>query len=261
MRAAPAGCFFYFRNPAPADDVARTAGDDAPEEGVEKDAAEIFQPGQGIQSGPRGGAAQPGNGATLSQGAAGPEARDRFEALVADQLDGLYRTALRLSHNRAAAEDLVQEVMLKAWRSFHTFQEGTSIRAWLHRILMNAYFDDHRKHMREPELVDQEDVGDFYLYDRARESSSLGDAGNPEVEVLDRILDTEVRDSLEALPPQFRAAVLLADVEGFSYKEIADILGVPVGTVMSRLSRGRHLLQRRLWDFARARHFIGGEGT
>lgn len=188
-----------------------------------------------------------------------PEVRSRFEALVGEHLDGLYRSALRLTRNQAAAEDLVQEVMLKAWRSFHTFQEGTSIRAWLHRILMNAFFDEYRKTKREPDMVDQEDVGESYLYDKARESTALSQAGNPEVEVLDHILDAEVRESLESLPAQFRAAVLLADVEGFTYQEIADILRIPMGTVMSRLSRGRHLLQRKLWDFAKQRHFVRGD--
>lgn len=194
-------------------------------------------------------------------GPGGPEVRARFELLVGEQLDGLYRSALRLTRNRTTAEDLLQEVMLKAWRSFHTFQEGTSIRAWLHRILMNAFFDAHRKQTREPEVVDQEDVGDFYLYDKVQEGASLSEAGNPEVEVLDRIMDTEVRDSLEAIPAQFRAAVILSDVEGFTYNEIAEILGVPVGTVMSRLSRGRHMLQRRLWEFAKDRHLVRGDGT
>ena len=191
--------------------------------------------------------------------ASSPEARDHFERLIGEHLDGLFRSALRLTRNRTSAEDLVQEVMLKAWRSFHTFQEGTSIRAWLHRILMNAFFDAHRKQMREPEVVDQENVGDFYLYDKVREGAALGDAGNPET-VLEHIMDAEVRESLEALPVQFRSVVLLADVEGFSYKEIADILGVPVGTVMSRLSRGRHQLQRRLWEFAKDRHLVRGDG-
>ena len=108
-------------------------------------------------------------------------------------------------------------------------------------------------------MVDQEDVGDFYLYEKARDGAALSAAGNPEVEVLDQVMDTEVRESLEALPAQFRAAILLADIEGFSYKEIAEILSVPVGTVMSRLSRGRHLLQRQLWEYAKDRHFIRGD--
>ena len=187
------------------------------------------------------------------------ERRSRFERLVGEHLDGLYRSARRLTRDQAAAEDLVQEAMLKAWRSFHTFQEGTNIRAWLHRILMNAFFDAYRRKTREPEMIDQEDVGEFYLYDKAREGAALSQAGNPEMEVLDHIMDAEVRQALESLPPQFRAAIILADVEGFTYNEIAEILGIPIGTVMSRLSRGRHLLQRRLWDFARQRHFVRGE--
>ncbi len=183
-------------------------------------------------------------------------AQARFTELITEHLDGLYRSALRLTRSRTTAEDLVQDVMLKAWRSFHTFQEGTSIRAWLHRILMNAFFDAHRKQTHEPEIVEQEDVGDFYLYEKVHESTVMAEAGNPEIQVLDQIMDAEVRESLEALPLQFRSAVLLADVQGFSYKEIADILGIPVGTVMSRLSRGRHMLQRRLWEFAQDRHYI-----
>jgi len=192
----------------------------------------------------------------------GPEAEDaraRFEVQVGQHLDGLYSTALRLTRNRTAAEDLVQDAMLKAWRSFHTFQQGTNIRAWLYRILMNAHFDRHRKDTRAPEIV-QEEVSEFYLYSKARESAVLSDAGNPEVQVLDQVMDAEVRESLEALPMQFRAAVLLVDVEGFSYKEAADVLEIPVGTVMSRLYRGRHMLQKSLWDFARDRHYVKGDG-
>jgi RNA polymerase sigma-70 factor, ECF subfamily len=191
-------------------------------------------------------------------GSGGADARQRFEVLVGDHLNGLYNTALRLTRNRAAAEDLVQEAMLKAWRSFHTFQEGTNIRAWLYRILMNAHFDNYRKDSRAPEVV-QEEISDFYMYTKARESQDLSEAGNPEIQVLDRIMDTEVRESLEALPAQFRAAVLLVDVQGFSYKEAAEILGVPEGTVMSRLFRGRHVLQSRLWEFARDRHYVRGD--
>jgi len=186
------------------------------------------------------------------------DARARFEALVGEHLDGLYRVALRLSRNPTVAEDLVQEAMLRAWRSFHTFREGTNIRAWLYRILMNAHVDRYRKAARTPEVLEEE-IGDEYLYAGARDGDALSQAGNPEVEVLDRIMDQEVRESLDALPLPFRAAVMLVDVEGFSYKEAAEILGVPIGTVMSRLSRARHALKRRLAAFARDRHFVQGE--
>lgn len=179
----------------------------------------------------------------------GVGARARFEALVVSHLDGLYRTALRLTKERTRAEYLVQSVMFKTWRSFHTFQKGASGRAWLYRTLMNAYFGAYRNRTRGPETVDIEDVGGFCLYDKAAARADLAPDRNPAA-LLDQIMDEEVRDSLETLPEQFRAAVLLADLEGFSYKETAEILGVPVGTVMSRLSLGRHLLERNLWDYA-----------
>ncbi len=191
----------------------------------------------------------------------GDEARARFEALITEHLDGLYRSALRLTRNRTVAEDLVQDTMLKGWRSFHTFREGTNVRAWFYRIMMNAHYDHYRKHTREPEVADLDNVGDFYLYDKVQERTAMGEAGNPEVSVLDRIMDAEVRESLDALPVQYRSAVILADVQGFSYKEIAEILGIPVGTVMSRLSRGRHMLQSRLWKYAKDRHYIQGAET
>jgi len=197
----------------------------------------------------------PGGAATPDEAR---EARARFEALVGEHLDGLYRVALRLSRNPTVAEDLVQEAMLRAWRSFHTFREGTNIRAWLYRILMNAHVERYRKAARTPEVLEEE-IGDEYLYAGARDGDALSQAGNPEVEVLDRIMDQEVRESLDALPLPFRAAVMLVDVEGFSYKEAAEILGVPIGTVMSRLSRARHALKRRLAAFARDRHFVQGE--
>ncbi|MBI3998812.1 MAG: sigma-70 family RNA polymerase sigma factor [Armatimonadetes bacterium] len=189
------------------------------------------------------------------------EDRARFEALVTQHLDGLYGTALRLTRNRAAAEDLVQETFLKAWRSFHTFQTGTNARAWLYKILMNAYIDTYRKSAREPELVDQEDVGDFYLYAKAQESEEYRRAGDPEEILLSRIMDADVKSALEQVPEPFRAAVILADLEEFSYREIAEILGIPIGTVMSRLYRGRRHLQRLLWDYARRAGYVNGENT
>lgn len=183
------------------------------------------------------------------------ERRARFEAMVRQHLDALYAAALRLTRNRADAEDLLQETLLKAWRSFHTFEEGTNARAWLFRILMNAHIDRYRKSTREPELSDVEDVGEFYLYSKVQESEQLRASGDPE-RLLEGIMEDEVREALDSLPEHFRSVVILADLQGFSYKEIADILGIPVGTVMSRLFRGRRLLQKKLWDYVRTHHRI-----
>lgn len=202
--------------------------------------------------------ARSGPGET-SPGPAQGDARGQFEALVSQHLDHLYSVALRLTRNRTAAEELVQEAMLRAWRSFHTFQQGTNIRAWLYRILVNAHHDSYRKRMREPEEIPQDEITDFYLYNKAREAMALGEEGNPELQVLERIMDAEVRESLDSLPLPFRTAVALVDLEGFSYNEAAEIMGVPVGTVMSRLFRGRRLLQRALWEYARDRHYVRGD--
>lgn len=184
------------------------------------------------------------------------EERERFEAVVIGHLDGLYGTALRLTRNRAAAEDLIQETFLKAWRSFRTFQAGTNARAWLYKILMNAYIDSYRRAAREPETVDHEDVGDFYLYAKAQDSDDLKRAGDPEEILLSKIMDADVKAALEQVPEPFRAAVVLADLQEFSYREIADILNIPIGTVMSRLYRGRRHLQRLLWDYARRSGYV-----
>ena len=202
------------------------------------------------------GPAASGDGAGAAQGS-----RDAYERLVTAHLDGLYTTARRLTRQTAPAEDLVQETMLKAWRSFHTFQPGTNVRAWLYRILMNTYFDAQRKHSREPEVVPAADVGDLYLYSRARGGAALSESGNPEYLLLEHILDAEMRESLESLPAPFLAAVLLVDVDGFAYKEAADVLGIPVGTVMSRLYRGRHALRRRLVEYARRRRLVSEGGV
>ncbi|MGH2453793.1 MAG: sigma-70 family RNA polymerase sigma factor [bacterium] len=184
------------------------------------------------------------------------EAAAEFAALVEQHLDGLYGAALRLTRNRDAAEDLVQDTFLKAWRAFHTFERGTNARAWLYRILMNSYIDGYRKAGREPQIVEADDLEDLYLYDRALDSEEMRRQGNPEEIVLERVMDVDVDAALAALPESFRAAVILADLEGFSYKEIALILGVPVGTVMSRLFRGRRLLQKSLWEYARAARYV-----
>jgi RNA polymerase sigma-70 factor (ECF subfamily) len=187
---------------------------------------------------------------------ASAEDRERFEVLVGEHLDGLFGAALRMTRNRARAEDLLQETFLRAWRSFHTFKPGTNVRAWLYRILMNAYIDGYRKSEREPEVVDQEDVDEFYLYSKVHESEDFRRAGNPEEVLLNSLMDADVKGALDSLPEAFRNVVILADIEGFSYKEIAEILAIPIGTVMSRLHRGRRQLQVKLWDYARRAHYV-----
>jgi RNA polymerase sigma-70 factor (ECF subfamily) len=161
----------------------------------------------------------------------------------------LYSTALRMTRNHAEAEDLVQETFLKAYRAYDTFREGTNLKAWLYRILTNSYINRYRRRMRRPAETDLGDVEELYLYRRLGESAEV--APSAEEEVLDRFVDEDVKEALESLPEHFRLPVLLADVEGFSYKEIAEIMDVPIGTVMSRLHRGRKSLQQALWKYAK----------
>jgi RNA polymerase sigma-70 factor (ECF subfamily) len=182
------------------------------------------------------------------------ELQERFERDVLPLLPSLYGAALRLTRNPADAEDLVQDTYLRAYRGFAGFQEGTNLKAWLYRILTNGFINTYRKKQREPQIVDgPDDIDEWYLYDRLGGRSVEESA---EEEVLDRIPDAEVKAALESLPENFRIPVLLADVEGFSYKEIAEIMGTPIGTVMSRLHRGRKALEKALWDTAKERGLV-----
>jgi len=171
-------------------------------------------------------------------------------------MDGLYSAALRMTRNPADAEDLVQETYLKAYRAFHTFQEGTNLKAWLYRILTNTYINTYRAKKRRPDESDLDEVEDLYLYRRLGGLEGATAGRSAEEELLDQLTDSEVKDALESLPEQFRMAVLLADVEGFAYKEIAEILDIPIGTVMSRLHRGRKAMQKQLYEFGRERNLV-----
>jgi RNA polymerase sigma-70 factor (ECF subfamily) len=180
-----------------------------------------------------------------------------FTDVAMEHMPGLYSAALRMTRNAADAEDLVQETYLKAYRSYGSFQEGTNLRAWLYRILTNTYINSYRAAKRRPEVTDVEDVEDLYLYKRLGTADGPGAGRSAEDEALDSFTDDEVKEALEALPDTFRMAVLLADVEGFSYKEISEITDVPIGTVMSRIHRGRRALQKTLHDVAEARGLVG----
>lgn len=169
----------------------------------------------------------------------------------------LFSAALRMTRNRADAEDLVQEAMLRGFRSFHTFTEGTNLRAWLFRILTNVYINSYRAKQRRPDETDLGEVEDLYLYRRIGSFETAAASLSAEEQFLDLFTDDEVKAALEDLPDNFRLPVLLADVEGFAYREIADILEIPVGTVMSRLHRGRKAMQRALYSFAVDRGLVG----
>ena len=183
----------------------------------------------------------------------------RFERDAMPYLDQLYSAALRTTRNPSDAEDLVQETFAKAFAAFHQYKPGTNLKAWLYRIQTNTYINTYRKKQRQPLESDAAEVEDYQLA-RAEAHSSVG-LKSAETEALDHLPDNDIKRALQNLPEDFRLAVYYADVEGFPYKEIAEIMDTPIGTVMSRLHRGRKLLREQLQDYARERGFLKGEGA
>ena len=207
-------------------------------------------PEQSLQSEPRDDTVE-----SVDQEQESPEERAaRFERDAMPLLDQLYGAALRMTRNPADAEDLVQETFLKAFAAFGTFRAGTNLKAWLYRILTNTYINSYRAKKRRPDETELDEVEDLYLYRRIGGLEAAMAGRSAEDELLDRFTDAEVKAAVDSLPENFRMAVILADVEGFSYREIADILDIPIGTVMSRLHRGRKALQKQLYDFAVGRN-------
>lgn len=185
---------------------------------------------------------------------------ERFEGEALPLMSSLYGAALRMTRNPADAEDLVQETFLRAYRSWHQFEPGTNLKAWLFRILTNLFISAYRRRQREPAtvLVDGDESFDLYA---ALAHNGAGADPSPESIVVGNLVDDEVKAALDALPGEYRMAVLLADVEGFSYKEIAEILSIPIGTVMSRIHRGRKALQKSLMSLARDKGLLGSPAS
>ena len=182
--------------------------------------------------------------------------QEQFTADAMQYAPQLFSTALRMTRNRSDAEDLVQETYIKGWRSFHTFQEGTNLRAWLFRIMTNTYINKYNAQKRKGTEVELDDIEELFLYKRLGSIDQSQLSSSAEDQMLELFTDDEVKNALEELPEDFRIPVLLSDVDGFSYKEISEMLEIPIGTVMSRLHRGRKAMQKMLYEYARERGLI-----
>jgi RNA polymerase sigma-70 factor (ECF subfamily) len=178
--------------------------------------------------------------------------RASFEATMLPHMDALYRSAYSMTRSSSEAEDLVQDTFLRAYQFFDQFQWGTNARAWLFRILTNLFINSYRRRVREPDRVSYDEMEDFYLYNRLSDAQSrAGSAGSsPEETIVQRVQIEAIRDAIANLPSEYRETVMLADLNDFSYQEVSEILNVPIGTVRSRLSRGRRLVQKALWAYS-----------
>lgn len=187
--------------------------------------------------------------------------REAFEEEALQHLDALYRTALRMSKHREDAEDLVQETYLRAFRFINRFKPGTNLKAWLFKILTNTFINQYQKAARQPQVGYLEDDEEFYLYRKVREPGSPPLSESAEEAALNQLGETHIIEAIESLPEPYRLAIVLVDIEGFSYKEIAEMTRVEVGTVMSRIARGRKMLQRLLGDYFQAAKDTGDESS
>jgi RNA polymerase sigma-70 factor, ECF subfamily len=183
-------------------------------------------------------------------------ARENFTNDAMQYAPQLFATALRMTRNKADAEDLVQETFLKGWRAFDSYQQGTNLRAWLFRIMTNTFINKYNSQQRRPQETELDEVEELFLFRRMGAFDQSKMSQSAEDQMLELFTDDEVKNAIESLPETFRIPVLLSDVEGFSYKEIAEMLEVPIGTVMSRLHRGRKAMQKMLYEYAKERGLV-----